>query len=304
MSDSERLGDDRRAAKPARNAAASAGPAPRRGLAREISRRGLCSRADAATAIRAGRVCVDGRCIRDPEHPCGAHARIEMDGYPVLPGERIYLALNKPRGLLTTARDEHGRDTIYALLADAGLPWLAPVGRLDKASEGLLLVTNDSAWAAALIDPARHVPKTYRVQVRGVPDAAALARMRTGITDNDEHLAVREVALLQSGGRTAWLECVLDEGRNRHLRRLFAALDFEVLRLLRVAIGPQVLGDLARGAWRRLDAREVAALAAAAGLTASRARVASSRLAGRKFPAAAVPARAPSSARRGAPGAR
>lgn len=280
MSDCDPLRDDKRAAKPARDVAAGAAPVSRHGLAREISRRGLCSRTQAAMAIRAGRVCVNGRSVRDPELPCGARARIELDGHPVLPGEHIYLALNKPRGLLTTARDEHGRDTVYALLANAGLPWLAPVGRLDKASEGLLLLTNDSSWAAALIDPVRHVPKTYRVQVRGVPDEAALARMRAGISDNGEHLAVREVALLQSGGRTAWLKCVLDEGRNRHLRRLLAALGFEVLRLLRVAIGPLLLGDLARGAWRVLDAREVTALAAAAGLTASRARATSSPPAG------------------------
>jgi 23S rRNA pseudouridine2605 synthase len=304
MSDNVRLRGGRHVIPPSQNVAACAVAVPRRGLAREISRRGLCSRSQATAAIRAGRVCVDGRRIRDPEQPCDRHARIKLDGQSVLSSERVYLALNKPRGLLTTARDEHGRDTVYALLADAGLPWLAPVGRLDKASEGLLLLTNDSAWAAALIDPARHVPKIYRVQVRGVPDATALARMRIGISDNGEHLAMREVVLLQSGGRTAWLECVLDEGRNRHLRRLLAALGFDVLRLLRVAIGPQLLGDLPRGAWRKLDSGEVTALAAAAGFTASRARAVSSASAGRRFPAAAVPARARSSARSGVSGAR
>lgn len=304
MSDCDHVRGKRRLAKPAQHVAARAVPVPRHGLAREISRRGLCSRAQAEAAVRAGRVQVNGRLARDPEQPCAAHTRIDLDGHPALPSARIYLALNKPRGLLTTVRDEQGRDTIYALLADANLPWLAPIGRLDKASEGLLLLSNDSVWAAALTDPARHVPKTYRVQIRGVPDEVALTRMRAGISDRGEHLAVREVALLQSGGRTAWLECVLDEGHNRHLRRLFAGLGFEVLRLLRVAIGPLLLGDLARGAWRVLDAREVAALAAAAGLTASPARAASSPSAGRKSPAAATPARAPPSSGRGSARAR
>ena len=272
---------------------------PRHGLAREISRRGACSRSQAEIAVREGRVRVEGRLVRNPQHACAAHTYIEMDATPVRAIQRVYVALHKPRGILTTARDERGRDNIYALLQGADLPWLAPLGRLDKASEGLLLMSNDSAWAAALIAPARHVPKTYRVQVRGVPDAAALAAMRSGVTDRGEHLAVAAVTLLRSGGRTAWIECVLEEGRNRHLRRLLAALGFEVLRLLRVAIGPLALGDLPRGAWRPLSAAEVAALAAAAGLTASPDCAAPSPAAVRKSPAAAARATGPARAARG-----
>ena len=279
-------------------------PAPHHGLAREIARRGVCSRSQAEAAVRAGRVRVSGRICRDVEHACRPDTPISLDAAPVQALARIYIALNKPRGLLTTARDEQGRASVYALLADAVLPWLAPVGRLDKASEGLLLMSNDSAWAAALTDPARHVAKTYHVQVRGVPDAAVLARMRAGVRDGGELLAVHEVQLLRSGGRTAWLECVLHEGRNRHLRRLLQALGFEVLRLLRVAIGPLQLGDLPRGAWRPLSPDEVQALARGAGLTSSPARAAASPAAARRSPPTAADARGRSHAGRAPRGCR
>ena len=238
---------------------------PDHGLARVLARRGVCSRSEAERWIAAGRVGVGGRTVRDAECRTRADARITVDGREVTAIAPRYLALNKPRGLITSAADEHDRATVYQLLADSDLPWLAPVGRLDRASEGLLLLSNDSRWAAALTDPATHVDKTYRVQVRGVPDAAALAAMRVGVIDRGEQLAVKAVALLRSGGRTAWLEIVLDEGRNRHLRRLLAALGFEVQRLMRVAIGPLALGGLGKGCWRELSAPEVQALARAAG---------------------------------------
>ena len=244
-----------------------ASAAPGHGLARVLARRGACSRSEAERWIAAGRVGVEGRTVRDAERRTRADARITVDGREVTAIAPRYLVLNKPRGLITSAADERGRDTVYALLAAAGLPWLAPVGRLDRASEGLLLMSNDSIWAAALTAPAQHVDKTYRVQVRGVPDAAALAAMRAGVSDRDEYLAVKAVALLRSGGRTAWLEIVLDEGRNRHIRRLLAELGFEVLRLIRIAIGPLALGELGKGCWRELSAAEVRALARAAGLT-------------------------------------
>ncbi|HET6906420.1 MAG TPA: pseudouridine synthase, partial [Rhodanobacteraceae bacterium] len=157
--------------------------------------------------------------------------------------------------------DEHGRATIYELLKGADLPWLAPVGRLDKASEGLLLMGNDPEWAARITDPSSHLPKTYHVQVRGVPDAQALQQLRAGVAEGDEKLSARAVSLLRAGEKNAWLEIVLDQGRNRQIRRMLAALDYEVLRLIRVAIGPLALGDLAKGSWRRLSAAEIAALA-------------------------------------------
>jgi 23S rRNA pseudouridine2605 synthase len=234
---------------------------PRHGLARVLSKLGACSRSQAEQWIRAGRVSLDGRVVRDPYHPTLIdQQQVAVDGQPVKSAECIHVAFNKPRGLVVSAADEQGRATVYTALAAAGLPWLGPVGRLDKASEGLLLLSNDTTWAAGITDPATHLEKTYHVQVAGQPDAAALAAMLAGINDAGDLLRARRATLLRVGEKNAWLEVVLDEGRNRHIRRLLAALGFDVLRLIRVAIGPLTLGELAKGQWRRLNADEVSAL--------------------------------------------
>ena len=233
----------------------------RYGLARVLSKLGVCSRSQAEQWIRAGRVSVDGRVVHDPQHPTSIEGGlVAVDGKPVHQAGHVHIAFNKPRGIVVSAADEHGRATVYTALAAAGLPWLGPVGRLDKASEGLLLLSNDTRWAAGITDPATHLEKTYHVQVAGLPDAAVLEAMRAGVEDAGELLQARRAALLRAGVRNAWLEVVLDEGRNRHIRRLLAALGFDVLRLVRVAIGPLALGELAKGQWRRLSAEEVEAL--------------------------------------------
>lgn len=233
----------------------------RHGLARVLSKLGVCSRSEATRWILAGRVTVDGRVIRDPEFPIlqGRH-RLSVDGVPVGAGERFYLMLNKPRGLLTTASDEQGRDTVYRCFDGAGLPWIAPVGRLDKASEGLLLFSNDPGWAAAITDPARGPDKTYHVQINRLPDDELLSNLRRGVVTGDETLRAKSAVLLRAGEKNAWLEIQLEEGRNRQIRRLLEAFDIQVLRLIRVAIGPLVLGELAKGAWRPLTVDEIAAL--------------------------------------------
>ena len=205
---------------------------------------------------------VDGRIVRDPEHPLhDGMRRVSVDDLQAPAPVRHYLVLNKPRGLVTTARDERGRDTVYRCLDGAGLPWLAPVGRLDKASEGLLLFSNDPQWAAAVLDPQRGPDKTYHVQIDRLPDAALLASLRDGAVDGGGSLRAKSVSVLRTGTRNAWLEVVLDEGRNRQIRRLLAAFDVGVLRLVRVAIGGLELGTLASGAWRALEPGERDALA-------------------------------------------
>src|SRR6202161_2677883 len=147
------------------------------GLARALSKLGLCSRAQAAQLIRSGKVCVNGGVRRDPETPVRlGRDRIEVDGKPILARQKIYLVMNKPRGVVTTASDEKGRDTVYSLL-EPGSPWVGPVGRLDKASEGLLLMTNDSEWAAKITAPASHLDKKYHVQVDCAADVALLAKV-------------------------------------------------------------------------------------------------------------------------------
>jgi len=184
--------------------------------------------------------------------------RIEVDGLPLDKAPAVYLVLNKPRGVVTTASDENGRATVYDLL-EPGLPWVGPVGRLDKASEGLLLLTNDSEWAAQIIDPASHLDKKYHVQVDWVADADLLARITRGCMVGDgfgEHLRAKGARLLRHGDKNSWLEITLDEGKNRQIRRLLEALEVRVLRLVRVSIGPIELGDLKKGATRRLTADE------------------------------------------------
>jgi 23S rRNA pseudouridine2605 synthase len=225
-----------------------------------LSKRGVCSRSEAARWIAAGRVTVAGRVVRDPESPTAATARITVDGRPIEASTPLYLMLNKPRGLVTTTRDEQDRDTIYRCLDGAGLPWVAPVGRLDKASEGLLLLSNDPAWAAGITDPDRGPTKTYHVQVDTVPDPALLAALGQGIESDGERLRAMAARLLRAGQKNAWLEIVLDEGRNRQIRRLLAAFDVAVLRLVRVAIGELELGALPKGQWRHLGESEVARL--------------------------------------------
>jgi 23S rRNA pseudouridine2605 synthase len=234
---------------------------PKVGLARALSKLGYCSRARAFELARAGRVAVNGTVRRHPESPVSlACDRIQVDGREFAPAARIYLALNKPRGLITTASDERGRDTVYSLL-DPSLPWVAPVGRLDKASEGLLLLTNDSEWGARITSPETHLEKIYHVQIAALADESILPLLIQGVAaETAERLRVRSARVVRYGEKNTWLEIVLDEGRNRHIRRIFEALHLEVLRLVRIAIGPLVLGDLAKGQSRTLTATEKRAL--------------------------------------------
>src|SRR5438132_3542229 len=232
-------------------------PLKRVGLARAISKLGYCSRSRAAELIAAGRVKWNGTIRRDPQTPVRLREdRIEIDGQLLARSSKIYLALNKPRGIVTTAADEKGRDTVYSLLP-ANLPWLAPVGRLDKASEGLLLLTNDSEWAAKITAPETHLDKTYHVQIGIRAQEEMLESLVKGVrTKTGEVFRVKSARKLRGGEKNSWIEMTLDEGKNRHIRRMLEALRIEALRLVRVAIGPLALGDLAKGATRMLKEKE------------------------------------------------
>jgi 23S rRNA pseudouridine2605 synthase len=232
------------------------------GLARALSKLGYCSRSRAAALIRAGRVSLNGKVRRDPETAvAGGRNQIAVDGELVEAQGKIYLLLNKPRGVVTTAADDKGRETIYALLGgdqlSADHAWVAPIGRLDKASEGLLLLTNDSEWGARIADPETHLKKTYHVQIDLVADNEFLRLLVRGVKAKDgEVLRAKQARLLRAGDKNCWLGIVLDEGKNRQIRRMIEGMGAEVLRLVRVAIGPLQLGDLAKGAYRALNADE------------------------------------------------
>jgi 23S rRNA pseudouridine2605 synthase len=230
------------------------------GLARALSKMGYCSRSQASQLIRAGRVQLNGVVRRNPENPARIDRdRFAVDGHPIEGQRQIYLMMNKPRGLVTTASDEKGRETVYSILEKAAepLPWVAPVGRLDKASEGLLLLTNDSEWGARVAAPETHLEKTYHVQVGAVADHQLIQAMTRGAkTEDGDVLRAKKARVLRSGERNCWLGITLDEGKNRQIRRMLEAFDIEVLRLVRVSIGPLELGNVAKGTYRHLTAAE------------------------------------------------
>lgn len=234
------------------------------GLARALSKLGYCSRSQATELIRDGRVRLNGTTPRNPETPVRLGAdRIDVNGEPVSAERKIYLALNKPRGIVTTAADEKGRDTVYAYLPP-GLSWVGPVGRLDKASEGLLFLTNDSKWAARVSAPETHLDKTYHVQVAGNVNEASLEALTKGIrSESGEVLRAKTAHILRRGERNTWLEITLDEGKNRQIRRMLESRKIQVLRLVRVSIGPLALGTLPKGSCRNITQEEKLALDAA-----------------------------------------
>jgi 23S rRNA pseudouridine2605 synthase len=236
------------------------GACRRVGLARALSKLGYCSRSQAFKLIQSGCVRLNGRLQSHPETPVSLERdRIEVEGHALDRQPKIYLMLNKPRGIVTSASDERGRDTVYHLL-DKDLPWVAPVGRLDKASEGLLLLTNDSEWAARVLAPETHLPKTYHVQVGAIAHTEILETLHRGVRDGIDLLRARSAGILRRGERNSWIEVILDEGKNRHIRRMLARLGIEVLRLVRVGMGPLALGELPKGSVRRLMAEEKEAL--------------------------------------------
>jgi len=230
------------------------------GVARRINKAGLLSRSKAEALVRSGKVMVNDRFVLDPEYPTNPEDLIHCEGKLLQKESLVYVILNKPRGLVTSAEDEKGRPTVYQCLNSMDLPHVGPVGRLDKASEGLLLFTNDTVWANALLDPLFQLEKTYHVQIHGHLQENQRTQMMTGIDfDGVIHLA-RAVRDLRSGETNSWLEIVLCEGKNREIRKMLDFLGFEVLRLIRVAFGTLTLGDLPKGGVRRLSEEDVRAL--------------------------------------------
>ena len=236
-------------------------PGPKRppgtvSLERALSKLGMASRSQARALVVDGRVSVDGRVARDPAKAVvPERVRIAIDGEAREAAETLTVLLHKPRGVVTTRRDPGGRPTAYELVRDAG-PHLQAIGRLDLASSGLLLFTTDTRLSAALLDPANAVPRVYVVTARGSVDDASLEALSRGITI-DGALVTPRVTLRKRSGRETHLLVEVVEGRNREIRRLFAAVGHDVTRLLRVSFGGVELGTLPPGRWRPLTYDEV-----------------------------------------------
>ncbi len=237
------------------------------GVARVISKRGYCSRSQAEKLVREGHVILRGKPIRDPELPAYENDEILVDGVPVTASEFVYFAMNKPCGIVTTASDEKGRKTVMDLFREQfakmypgkSMPHIAPVGRLDAASEGLLLFTNDTAWADRVLTDANHL-KIYRVQVKGKPTAAELAQMESGFRvsprvfgESEEFMHAERATLHSEGEKNCWLEITLSEGKNREIRRMLAHLGYEVMRLMRIQFDKYTLDDLKSGEIRAIQ---------------------------------------------------
>lgn len=230
-----------------------------------LAQRGVCSRRKAEEMIQAGRVQVNGRPVKLGDGAVPGKDIITVDGQR-LPREgegRVYLALHKPRGFVTTMADERGRRCVAQLVADAGCR-VYPVGRLDKDSEGLLLLTNDGEFANLCAHPSGHVAKTYRVTLRPGVTEEQLNRLSTGIELDGKMTAPAKVRVLEEQRGRAVVEIVLYEGRNREIRRMCEVLGLEVARLKRIAMGPVRLGMLPQGKYRELTNEEVRGIIAEA----------------------------------------
>ena len=233
---------------------------PLKTLERVLSKAGIGSRVEARSWVHAGRVKVNGTVTRNPDQWIDLQRdRVRLDDTPLVARERIYLLLYKPAGYLTTYRDPDGRPTVYDPIASVGT-FLSPVGRLDLATSGLLLMTNDNRFAERVTNPKSHVPKTYLVKASALLTEAQLQALRDGLELADGPTRPTTVTRIRDSAKYTHFEIMLTEGRNRQVRRMVEALGARVLKLVRVKIGPIAIGSLAIGKWRLLTRAEVEAL--------------------------------------------
>ncbi len=216
-------------------------------IAKVLARAGIASRREAERLIDAGRVAVNGKTIASPALNVTPADRITFDGKPVEPADipRLWL-YHKPEGLVTTAKDEKGRRTVFDALPDT-LPRVMSIGRLDIGSEGLLLLTNDGGIKRRLELPSTGWLRKYRVRIHGTPEDSAFAPLRRGLTVDGERFRPMDVALDRQQGANAWVTVGIREGKNREIRRAMEAIGLPVNRLIRISYGPFRLGELKPG---------------------------------------------------------
>ena len=230
-------------------------------LDRVLSRSGAASRTDARKWIAAGRVKVNGELIQTPDKWVDPERdRVTLDGKPLVAAEKIYLLLYKPKGYLTTYRDPEGRRTVYDLL-DGVKDWVSPVGRLDQDTSGLLILTNDTAFANFITSPESKVPKTYLVKTSTQLSEEDLEQLRRGLALSDG--PTRPAIVRRVPDTKSTIEITITEGRNRQVRRMVEALNNKVRKLVRIAIGPVRIDNLEIGKARPLTSREVQQIQAA-----------------------------------------
>ncbi len=226
-------------------------------LERVLSKAGLGSRTEARSWIHARRVRVNGRVVENPDQWVDpGRDRVEFDGKPLAAAEKQYILLYKPKGYLTTYKDPENRPTVYDLLGDVGA-WVAPVGRLDLDTSGLLILTNDTGFAERLTNPDFHVPKTYLIKASTRLSEEQLERLRSGVELSDGPTRPAEVRRVRDAGGYTHVEITITEGRNRQVRRMLEAVDSKVLKLVRVGIGRVRIGELGIGKWREFAPREL-----------------------------------------------
>lgn len=233
-------------------------------LQKWLAEAGMCSRREGERWIAEGRVSVDGVVVTMQGVQVGAESIIMVDGKPLAKasGPRLLLALNKPVGVICSRKDPDGRPSVYDLVEGAG-PRLVGVGRLDYNSEGLLLFTSDGELANQLTHPKYEVPRSYRVRVHGRVSDALIMKLREGVTLEDGPTGPLDVKVERVVAANSWVSLTLKEGRNRMVRRIFAAFEMDVARLIRISYGGVELGETPSGAWRHLTRAETGCLMAA-----------------------------------------
>jgi 23S rRNA pseudouridine2605 synthase len=244
----------------AARARGSAVPTMRVRLHKFLAEAGVASRRACETLILAGEVCVNGRAVLALGTKIDPVAdTVTVKSRPVSPERKLYVALNKPTGVVCTSRDPHGAKRVVSLLPRS-FPRLYTVGRLDKETEGLIFLTNDGTFSLRLTHPRYKMSKTYLVEVEGELKSSEIARLYKGVRSQGQLLRAEKVSQVRHRGRSTELRLVLREGRNRHIRRMMGALGHPVRRLVRLAVGPVELGDLKAGQWRYLTNEELCKL--------------------------------------------